>query len=98
MIIVNIYLLEKFSATGIVLDSEDGVSHTVPMYEGYAILRQDLARRDVTETMAKILSERGYSFTTGDEKEIVRELKERSWPTSPPTRKRALRMPRPLLP
>jgi actin-related protein len=67
--------------TGTVLDIGDGVTHTIPIYDGYAIEnaihRFDLAGRDVTEYMQKLLEREGLSMNTSSEKEIVRRMKER---------------------
>uniref|UniRef100_H3A4B0 Actin related protein T3 n=2 Tax=Latimeria chalumnae TaxID=7897 RepID=H3A4B0_LATCH len=67
--------------TGLVFDSGDGVSLTVPVYEGYSLphvmQRLHLAGRDVSECLRMLLQERGYFFRTTAEQEIVREIKEK---------------------
>jgi actin len=67
--------------TGIVMDAGDGVSHTVPIYEGYslphAVMRVDMAGRDMTAYMALLLSEQGYSLNSSAEREIARTIKEK---------------------
>ena len=67
--------------TGLVIDSGAGVSHVVPIFKQhaltYAIQRHDIASRDLTDFFMKILCERGYSFITTAEREIVRDMKEK---------------------
>uniref|UniRef100_A0AC35UG32 Actin n=1 Tax=Rhabditophanes sp. KR3021 TaxID=114890 RepID=A0AC35UG32_9BILA len=67
--------------TGVVLDSGDGVTHIVPIYNGFAVTpsihRQDLAGRDVSRYLKRLLFREGVTLGRSSEFEIVREIKER---------------------
>lgn len=71
--------------TGIAVSCGDGVSHAVPIYEGFplprAISRSDFAGREVTNHMMKqlqsILVERGFPCTSSADLEMVRDIKEK---------------------
>lgn len=67
-------------STGLVVDSGDGVTHTVPVFEGYsipsAIERMEIAGREITQYTQKLLLEINESFTSSAEMEIVKNIKE----------------------
>lgn len=66
--------------TGIVLDSGDGVTHICPVYEGHLLRhitkRLDIAGRDITRYLIKLLQLRGYAFNHTADFETVRIMKE----------------------
>lgn len=66
--------------TGLVFDSGDGVTHLVPVFEGFslkhAITRVNLAGRDLTQHMMDILQEANIKFSSTGELDITRDIKE----------------------
>lgn len=68
-------------STGVVVDSGDGVTHIVPVYDGYTMphitKRLDIAGRDITRQLSKLLFARGYSLGTSSDFESIREIKEK---------------------
>lgn len=66
--------------TGLVFDSGDGVSHAIPIVDGFvlkhAVERLNLAGRHVTNFLVKLLMQRGYAFNSSADFETVREIKE----------------------
>ncbi|XP_062579850.1 uncharacterized protein LOC134241839 [Saccostrea cucullata] len=67
-------------ACGTVVNIGEGVAQVYPIYEGYTVLsamrRLDLAGRDLTSYLQRLLQQKGYSFTTSAEMELVKKIKE----------------------
>lgn len=68
--------------TGVVLDSGEGVTSAVPVYQGFAVphavQRIDVAGREVTDYLQLLLRKAGHPFHTSAEKEIIRDIKEKN--------------------
>jgi len=77
--ILSLYASGK--TTGVVLDSGDGVTNAVPVYEGFilphAVTRIDVAGRDITEYLQLLLRKAGHNFHTSAELEVVKDIKEK---------------------
>ncbi|KAM9901211.1 hypothetical protein OXX79_004679 [Metschnikowia pulcherrima] len=68
-------------SSGVVVDSGDGVTHIVPVYESVVLnhltRRLDVAGRDVTRNLINLLLRRGYAFNRTADFETVRQIKEK---------------------
>ncbi|EFC50844.1 hypothetical protein NAEGRDRAFT_29311 [Naegleria gruberi] len=76
--LLSLYSVGK--TTGLVIDSGDCVSHTVPVFEGFiidhAMNHLDFGGRDVTHYLQRMLYSKGYRFASSSEHHFVREIKE----------------------
>lgn len=62
--------------TAMLLDCGDGVTHCIPVFQGYALNmrfeRLDIAGRHITQHLIKLLQMRGYAFNSTSDFETVR--------------------------
>ncbi|CAM8898564.1 unnamed protein product [Rhodiola kirilowii] len=67
--------------TGLVIDSGDGVTHVVPVVDGYSFphltKRMNVAGRHITSYLVDLLSRRGYAMNKNADFETVRDIKEK---------------------
>lgn len=67
--------------SGLVLDSGHGITHAVPVNDGFAIqhavTRLNFAGNSLTTYLQKLLAERGYSLTTTSDQQVVCDIKEK---------------------
>ena len=67
--------------TGVILDSGDGVTHVIPIFQNYLITHQikrlDIAGRHITNYLTRLLQKKGYAFNSTADFETVREIKEK---------------------
>ncbi|KAF2757727.1 actin-like protein 2 [Pseudovirgaria hyperparasitica] len=68
-------------SSGVVVDSGDGVTHIVPVYESTVLnhltRRLDVAGRDITRNLIALLLRRGYALNRTADFETVRQIKEK---------------------
>ena len=68
-------------SSGVVVDSGDGVTHIVPVYESTVLnhltRRLDVAGRNVTRNLIALLLRRGYALNRTADFETVRQIKEK---------------------
>ena len=74
-------LLASGTSKGLVIDIGDRDTRISPVYEGQMLKNQianfKIGGQDITDFLMKISCERGYSWTTTAERELIRDFKEK---------------------
>lgn len=74
-------MISEGKQTACVLDSGDGVSTVIPIVNNYVlnnqIKRNNLAGKEITKYLIKLLFLRGYAFNSSADFETVKEIKEK---------------------
>ena len=77
--IASMYSFGK--STGMMVDLGEGLSHFVPIYDGYFIpkfIQKDITGKDLTEFMAKMLFQKGKTFSANDQIRFVEDIKKKA--------------------
>ena len=78
----SLALFSNGKITSFVIDSGEGTTYCVPIYDGYwiphAVRRIDIGGSDLTENLMKLLSNSGLDFFDLKTRELVRRIKERN--------------------
>eukprot|EP00924_Labyrinthula_sp_SR-Ha-C_P013835 snap_masked-scaffold_5-processed-gene-15.24-mRNA-1 protein AED:0.06 eAED:0.06 QI:0/-1/0/1/-1/1/1/0/375 len=65
--------------TGVVLDSGESVTHSVPVYKGFLLVhginRLDIGGRSVNNFIIKLMYEKGFSYISHRDVELINEIK-----------------------
>lgn len=71
---------KQMGLTGTVIDSGDGVTHIIPMADGYVIgsciKHIPLAGSDITKFIGEMIKERGYKIDSQDMKLLAKSVKD----------------------
>lgn len=77
--VLALYATEK--TNGLVLSSGEGISNVIPIYEGFAVPHAiqmiNISGSDVTEYLRRLITERGYKFSTSSNVDVIRDIKEK---------------------
>ena len=78
----SLALYSNGKTTGVVIDSGENVTHSIPIYDGYplphAVKRIEMGGRNLTENLMKLLSKSELDFSDLKTRELVRRIKERN--------------------